>query len=183
MSPIDSAARRTAWPNGQFAGPAPRACNSKPPNSAANMRPPKRNSSRLKPTGGRRGSQPASIPCRRGKCWPGHQRQQTLVQQAQTVRQRTARWSKWTNESPHIADSCGRVNVLTGAPVANALHGVPSERFGNAAEGFNSGETWDATQASLDGLLARSDSILEQVKETTESRRHWEREKNRLAKA
>ena len=40
-----------------------------------------------------------------------------------------------------------------------------------------------AIPSSLDALLARGDFILEQIKETTESRRQWEREKSRLAKA
>ena len=90
ICPIGSAAKQIAWPVGRRFRPSNFPCSSRPPNSAANRLPPWSNSSRSTPSGGRSGS-PAGIdplPPREMLAWT--QRQQGLVQQAQTIRQRTA---------------------------------------------------------------------------------------------
>ncbi len=139
--------------------------------------------------------QPAEIdplPPREMQAWI--QRQQVIVQQAQTIRQRTASLEQLEAQ---IATHCRQVqacldNLLP--PVGNALRGVPdrgvpdcgvpdeshSSASWNAAEGVPYSH---ATQRSLDALLARADSVLEQIKDAADSRRQLEREKNRLAKA
>ena len=97
------------------------------------------------------------LPPREMQAWI--QRQQGLVQQAQTIRQRTASLEQLEEQ---IAADCRQLQACL--------------------EDLTPAD--DRTkQPSLDALLARSDGVLEQIKETTESRRQLEREKNRLAKA
>jgi len=113
------------------------------------------------------------LPPREMQAWI--QRQQALVQQAQTIRQRMASLEQLEEQiAAHCRQLQSCLDRCTGI--------LPSESDLLSASG-NAGTAPQAVQPSLDALLARGDSILEQVKETTESRRQWEREKNRLARA
>ncbi|MGO9113728.1 MAG: AAA family ATPase [Thermoguttaceae bacterium] len=97
------------------------------------------------------------LPPREMQAWI--QRQQALVQQAQLIRQRAASLAQLEEQ---IALHCRQVqSCLDDLTPANVR----------------------AREPSLDVLLARGDAILELIKDTTDSRRQLEREKNRLAKA
>ncbi len=113
------------------------------------------------------------LPPREMQAWV--QRQQGLVQQAQMIRQRSASLEQIEKQ---IAAHCGQLHVLLPSPTGRGAGGegalLPSPT-GRGAGGEG--------QPDLDSLLARGDSLLEQIKETAESRRQLEREKNRLSKA
>jgi len=115
--------------------------------------------------------QPAGIdpqPPREMQAWI--QRHQALVQQAQSIRQRTALLQQLDQQ---IAAHCRHLQSCL-----DDLH------HGNVgAENRATSALADDQQPSLDALFARGDSLLEQIKETAESRRQLEREKDRLARA
>ncbi len=122
------------------------------------------------------------LPPREMLAWT--QRQQGLVQQAQTLRQRTASLARLEEQ---IATHCQTVgNALRGVP--NSLRGGPEGTYSSGSRNSTEGvayspEMHSATPLSLDTLLLQSDGFLEQIKDAVESRRQLEREKNRLAKA
>ena len=119
------------------------------------------------------------LPPREMQAWI--QRQQGLVQQAQTVRQRTASLEHLEEQ---IAAHCRQLqSCLDGVATLFGQGAGSADRCDQAAESSTTPPRECARQPTLDNLLALGDSILEQIKETTESRRQLEREKNRLAKA
>jgi uncharacterized protein YhaN len=127
--------------------------------------------------------QPAAIdplPPREMQAWM--QRQQGLVQQAQLVRQRTASLAQLEEQ---IAAHCRQLqSCLDNLLPSPSGRGAGGEERCNEIRQFSVTAADDrATPPSLDTLLARGDTVLEQIKETAESRRQLEREKNRLAKA
>jgi len=112
------------------------------------------------------------LPPREMQVWI--QRQQGLVQQAQAIRQRTASLAQLEEQ---IAAHCRQVQSclddLLPAPPVGVVWGEWASTLADER----------AKPSSLDALLARGDSILEQIKDAAESRRQLDREKNRLVKA
>ena len=123
--------------------------------------------------------QPAGIdplPPREMQAWI--QRQQGLVQQAQTIRQRTASLEQLEEQ---IAAHCRQLQSCLDDVARGSC--LQESELRSASGDAGRRRRRRLCQPSLDALLARGDSILEQIKETAESRRQLEREKNRLAKA
>jgi uncharacterized protein YhaN len=100
------------------------------------------------------------LPPREMQAWM--QRQQALVQQAQMIRQRTALLAQLEEQ---IAAHCRQLRSCLDDLAPPDSTDVRVARL------------------SFDALLARGDSIWEQIKDTAESRRQLEREKGRLVKA
>ena len=106
------------------------------------------------------------------------QRQQGLVQQAQTIRQRTESLEQMEEQ---IAALCRQMQSCL-----DGLLPSPACRSRQDAKGAGDEMSLDTagdrpSQPSLDGLLAQGDSLLEQFKEAADLRRQLEREKSRLA--
>ncbi len=128
------------------------------------------------------------LPPREMQAWV--QRQQGLVQQAQAIRLRTASLAQMEEQ---IATHCRQLQAVLDdlarlePPVGNSLRGVPDCGVQDGSHSFTSGNATEGVPYSrevrLDALLSRADSVLEQTKDSSESRRQLEREKNRLAKA
>jgi uncharacterized protein YhaN len=113
--------------------------------------------------------QPAGIcplPPREMQAWT--QRQQYLVQQAQTIRLRKTSLTRLEDE---IALHCERLQACLDDMVRMA------DSAGMVIRSDSS-----KTPTGLDALLARGDSILEKIRETADSRRQLETERNRLSK-
>ena len=109
------------------------------------------------------------LPPREMQTWI--QRQQVLVQQAQSIRQRTAALAQLEEQiAAHCRQLQSCLDDLLPSPTGRGAGG--EGRCDRVPESF-----------SLDALLARSDTILEQIKEAADSRRQLEREMNTLAKA
>jgi len=120
------------------------------------------------------------LPPREMQAWI--QRQQALIHQAQIIRQRTASFEQLEAQ---IAATCRQLqsclDYLLPSLIGKGAGG--GGRCNQIAELSSTLAEVCATQPSLDALLARGDALLEQIKETTDSRRQLERERNRLAKA
>jgi uncharacterized protein YhaN len=107
------------------------------------------------------------LPPREMQAWI--QRQQALVQQAQMIRQRTASLAQLEGQ---IVSHCRHV----GQAFQPDLISQPGKADLRQADHV-------ASEPDLDALLARGDAILDQIRDTADSRRQLEREKNRLVKA
>ena len=164
--------------SGNASGPAAYLAAAHRPSSGPNRLPPWSNFSKSRPSGGRPGILPISIRCRRGRCKPGSSGNRRLVQQAQMVRQRTASLEQLEEQ---IAAHCRQlqsclVTLHRGTlPLRVATRSLAERQRRRPCRRRSSPRSTPCSP--------RGDSILEQIKETAESRRQLEREKNRLAKA
>jgi uncharacterized protein YhaN len=145
--------------------------------------------------------QPAGIdplPPREMQAWK--QRQEALVQQAQTIR---LRWATLSRLEDQIAAHCRQLQVCLDNPIGNAFRGVPDDSqpsaVGNALRGIpddsqpsasrnategvpyrNATEGVPYSGATLDALLARGETLLKSITETADAQRNLERERNRF---
>ena len=115
------------------------------------------------------------LPPREMQAWI--QRQHALVQQSQIIRQRTASLAQLEEQ---IAAHCQHVGqadhgYVVPEPDTTSQPGKADLRQADHA--------YKVPEPDLDALLARGDAILEQIRDTADSRRQLEREKNRLVKA
>ena len=118
------------------------------------------------------------LPPREMQAWI--QRQQGLVQQAQTVRQRTASLEHLEEQ---IAAHCRQLQSCL-----DDVATLSGQGAGSADRSATRPQSRPRLRRGMSGsrrltTCSRGRLRLEQIKETTESRRQLEREKNRLAKA